>query len=67
MPLVVVVVVVVVRAYFDFLTWYMSGSFSWCSTKLQRATELRSSVHSVSKGSRFTLLQKGCIDLPLQN
>jgi hypothetical protein len=49
------------------LTWYMSGSFSWCSTRLQRATELRSSVHSVSSGSRFTLLQNGCIDFPLKH
>lgn len=49
-----------------FLTWYFLGNGCWCFTRLHRATELRSSVHSVCNGSCFTLLQKGCIDFPLK-
>ena len=45
-------------------TWKWDGSSLTWRTKLHRATEDRSSVHSVSRGSRFTLLQKGWIDWP---
>lgn len=37
-----------------------------CSTKLHKATELLSSVHSVSSGSFFTLSQKGWVESPLK-
>ena len=48
----------------DIYTWKWDGSSLTWRTKLHRATEDRSSVHSVSRGSRFTLLQKGWIDWP---
>ena len=48
----------------DILTWKCAGSSLPCRTRLQSATELLSSVHSVSSGSLFTLLQNGWIDLP---
>ena len=48
----------------QFLTWKCAGSSFPCLTRLHSATELLSSVHSVSRGSLFTLLQNGWIDFP---
>lgn len=44
----------------------MRGNCSECSSKLHNATELRSFVHSVSRGSCFTLEQNGAIGIPLE-
>lgn len=48
------------------LTWYSRGSSVSWRIKLQRATELLSTVHSVCKGSRFTFEQNGWIERPLK-
>lgn len=57
---------ILINHYISF-TWYFLGSDCECFTKLHKATELRSSVHSVCNGSCFTLLQKGWIDFPLKH
>lgn len=48
-------------------TWYSLGSKRLCLMRLQSATEFRSRVHSVWRGSCLTFEQKGWIVRPLRN